>query len=87
MKNVDPSILAAARQIRDKVLMVVNDVTQFGVLSTGERIAVAIVLNRHDLLDEAWGTILESVHRLGRQWTEAALYVQRNGWEDDSYYY
>ena len=44
------------------------------------------MLDRHDLLDRAWGTMLESVDRLGRQWTEAALYVQRNGWEDDTSY-
>lgn len=87
MKHLDPSILAAARQIREKVLMVVADGTTFGVLSTGEKIAVAMVLNRKDLLDRIWGTILESVHRLGRQWTEAALYVQRHGWDDDTYYY
>jgi hypothetical protein len=87
MKNLNPSTLSAARQIRNKVLMVATDGTQFGVLSTGERIAVAMVLNRHDLLDRAWGTILESVHRLGPEWIAAALYVQRNGWADDSYYY
>lgn len=86
MKNVDLTILDAARQIRAKVSMVVTDGTQFGVLSTGEKIAVAMVLDRRDLLDRAWGTMLEGVDRLGRQWTEAALYVQRNGWDDDSCY-
>ena len=25
-----------------------------------------------------------AVHRLGPQWTEAALRVQRNGWQEDS---
>jgi hypothetical protein len=67
-------------RIRSIVRMVVADETRFGVLSTGERIAVALVLDRYDLLQRAWGTIAESIHRLGPDWTEAALRVQRNGW-------
>jgi hypothetical protein len=46
-----------------------------GVWSTGERIAVALVLNKQDLLD--YGTILESVERLGEDWFKAALMAQR----------
>lgn len=71
---------ATEGHIRTKVRMVVADETLFGVLSSGERIAVALVLDRHDLLQRAWGTIAESVHRLGPEWTEAALRVQRSGW-------
>jgi hypothetical protein len=78
MTDVCPSIIDAERQIRAKVRMVLADGTKFGVLSTGERIAVAMVLNRKDLLERAWGTMLESVHRLGPEWTVAALSVQRN---------
>lgn len=66
--------------IRAKVRMIVADEALFSVLSSGERIAVALVLDRYDLLQRAWGTIAESVHRLGPEWTEAALRVQRNGW-------
>ena len=69
-------------QIRAKVQMVLADNNSFGVLSTGERIAVALVLDRYDLLDYAWGTMLEAVNRLGQEWTQAALRVQRNGWDD-----
>jgi len=75
----DP-IAAAAEQIRAKVKMVVADETTFGVLSTGERIAVALVLERHDLLQRALGHVLESVDRLGPLWTQAALRVHRHGW-------
>jgi hypothetical protein len=82
MKTLDPVILDAIKQIRAKVQMVVADGTQFGVLSTGEKIAVAMVLNRHDLMDRTWGTALECVERLGPDWTTAALRVQRDGWED-----
>ncbi len=69
--------------IREKVQMIDADEALFGVLSSGERIAVAIVLDRYDLIQRAWGTIAEAVYRLGPQWTEAALRVQRDGWRDE----
>jgi hypothetical protein len=74
---------AAEAQIRDKVQMVAHDARSFGVLSTGERIAVALVLDRYDLVQKTWGTMLEAVHRLGADWTEAALRIQRQGWHDE----
>jgi hypothetical protein len=66
--------------IRAKVRMVDADESLFGVLSTGERIAVALVLDRSDLVSW-WGTMLEAIDRLGPEWTQAALRVQRYGWE------
>lgn len=66
-------------QIRSKACMVLTDERSFGTLSTGEKIAVAIVLDRYDLIQRAWGTIAEAVERLGTQWTAVALRVQRNG--------
>jgi hypothetical protein len=80
MNELFDPIAAAAEQIRAKVKMVVADETTFGVLSTGERIAVALVLERYDLLQRAWGPVLESIDRLGPVWTDAALRVQRRGW-------
>jgi hypothetical protein len=74
----------AETQIRAKVQMVIADPASFGVLSSGERIAAALVLNRYDLLEYAWGTMLEAVNRLGLEWTQAALRVQRNGWDEPS---
>lgn len=71
---------AAIEQIRRKVQMVVADEASFGVLSTGEKIAVALVLDRYDLV-KWWGTMLEAAHRLGPVWLDAALEVQRNGWD------
>ena len=70
-------------QILEKVRMVAQDARSFGVLSTGERIAVAMVFDRQDLLQKAWGSMLEAVHRLGPEWTLAALRVQRYGWQDE----
>jgi sigma54-dependent transcription regulator len=72
---------SAEAQIRAKVRAFLTDETRFGVFSTGERIAVAVVLDRYDLLQRAWGTIAESMYRLGDEWTTAALRVQRNGWD------
>lgn len=66
--------------IRAKVRMVTANERSFGVLSTGEHIAVALVLDRYDLLD-FWGSMLEAVERLGIEWTQAALRVQRDGWD------
>jgi len=74
--------ITAEAQIRAKVRMVVADESSFGVLSTGERIAVALVLDRYDLV-QRYGTMLEAVDRLGEIWLLAALRVQRNGWEGE----
>jgi hypothetical protein len=73
---------ATEDQIRAKVRLVAQAEQSFGTLSTGERIAVALVLDRYDLLQDAWGSMLEAVHRLGPDWTQAALRIQRHGWLD-----
>ncbi len=56
-------------QIRTKVRLFVDELS-FGTLTTGERIAVALVLDRYDALQDAWGSMLEAVHRLGPDWTK-----------------
>ncbi len=53
---------AAARQILKKVRMFLADATRFGVLSSGERIAGAVVLDRYDSIQRAWGTIAWPLH-------------------------
>ncbi len=58
-----------------KAETVEKDLQRIGVFSTGERIAVALVLDQQDLLD--YGTMLESVERLGDDWFKAALMAQR----------
>ena len=73
----------AEAHIRRNVQSVVMDEHNFGVLSSGEKLAVALVLNRYDLLERAWGTMLAALDRLrSPEWTKAALRVQRLGWED-----
>lgn len=69
-------------RIRDMVRMVERDPPGIGVLSMGERIAVALVLNEPALLPTGW-TILDAVERLGPQWLVAALEVQRQGWREE----
>jgi hypothetical protein len=63
---------------------VAEDESRIGVLSTGEFIAVALVLERYDLLKEAKYTMLEAVNRLGEEWLAAAIEVQRSSWRDDN---
>lgn len=40
----------------------------FGVLSTGEKLAAALVLNRADLLAEAGYSMAEAIDRVGPDW-------------------
>ena len=75
---------AAEAQIRAKVRLVAQAEQSFGTLSTGERIAVALVLDRYDLLQDAWGSMLEAMDRLGSDWIQAALRIQRHGWLDEA---
>lgn len=71
---------AAITQIRAKVRLVSSDPAAFGTLSTGEKCAVALILNDMSLM-QWWGTALDCADRLGEEWLKAAVYVQRNGWE------
>ena len=73
--------MSAVEHIRSKVRMVVAHERSFGVLSTGEKVAVGFVLDRPDLI-RSYGTLIEAADRLGPEWLKAALYVQRNGWDE-----
>lgn len=79
---MSPRNLATEKEIRAKVRMVVANKRSFGVLSTGEKLAVALVLDRPDLW-KFWGTALDVTDRLGPDWLQAALQVQRDGWEGE----
>lgn len=68
----------AERQILGCVRSVMADERHFGVLSTGEKIAVALVLEKPEWLKRAgWPNVLEAVDRLGHEWLDAAVRVQR----------
>lgn len=70
----DPSTVETIRRL---VAAVEHDEPHIGVLSTGEAIAVALVLNRPDLLPRSYHRILDAVDRLGEDWLTAAIAVQR----------
>ena len=72
----------AVRQIRGKVRRVQADPESFAELSTGEKCAVALVLDDPELV-KCYGTMLECVRRLEGEWLTAAIYVQRYGWEEE----
>lgn len=50
-----------------------DDLTTFGVLSTGERLYVALAANRADLLDQLGYTVAEAIARLGQDWTNELI--------------
>jgi hypothetical protein len=64
-------------EIGRMVANVAEDEAAIGVLSMGESIAVALVLNREDLLPHGDYTWIEAVDRLGPEWFAAAHAVQR----------
>ena len=74
-------ILLQSLQNRVTEVVVSVDLNQahFGVLSIGEQIAVALVLDRLDLFRTIHPelTVLEAVTRIGHDWVEAAVAVQR----------
>jgi hypothetical protein len=65
------------RRIAVMVAEVEKDQKRLRVFSTGEQIAVALVLDRSELFPHGGYTMLEAIERLGPDWTRAALRVQR----------
>ncbi|MFE0758770.1 hypothetical protein ACFW16_32735 [Inquilinus sp. NPDC058860] len=51
-----------------------------GVLSTGEACAAALLLNRLDLLSDAYKHPLDALDRLGSTWEAAVRELHQNGW-------
>ena len=68
--------------IVDRIAELVENVERrrpnIGLLSTGEAIAVAMVLNDAELLPEGYATWAEAACRLGEDWLSAAVTVQRD---------
>jgi hypothetical protein len=65
------------QRIAAMVAQVEKDAKHIGVFSTGEQIAIALVLDRTELFPHSGYTMLEAVERLGPDWIRAALRVQR----------
>jgi hypothetical protein len=65
-------------KIREMAEVVESDPKSRGVLSTSERVAVALVLRRMDWLQaDGFGDLDEAYDRLGEEWTEAVGVVVR----------
>ena len=58
------------RQLRSCVVSVQSNEARRGVMSTGERLTVALILNRSDWLAEEQYTIADAVARVGERWME-----------------
>lgn len=62
--------------LKAKALGVLTDESSITKLSAGERVIVALILDRSDLLPRDY-TMLDAYNRLGPELAEAALRVQR----------
>lgn len=56
----------------------------WAVQSTGEKVAVALVLNRADWLEEFQYTIAEAIERSGQEWVSMIPQVARQLAEEDA---
>lgn len=68
----------AAARIQRLAEIAKRDPRRRFVWSTGEQIAVAMVLNKPTWLKEQGYSLLEAVERLGEDWFRASLIVQRS---------
>lgn len=69
-----------ARRLRAMCRAVEADPAHIGVLSTGERCAVALILDKPELLCRG-DTMLYAADRVGQDWLPICLQVQRDGWD------
>jgi hypothetical protein len=56
----------------------------WAVQSTGEKVAVALVLNRADWLEEFDYTIAEAIERAGQEWVAAIPQIARQLAEEEA---
>lgn len=66
------------KEITRLVEVVEADPDHFGALSTGEQIAVALVLNKPEMLPRGYSHVLDAVDRLGNDWLAAAIDVRKS---------
>lgn len=72
-----------AQRIASMCRMVERDPKQIGVFSTGERIAVALVLSRTEFLPAAFDELLPAIDRVGEDWLAACHRVYKAGWREE----
>jgi hypothetical protein len=73
-----PDISSIDNTLKAKARMVLADERVIDRLSAGERVIVALILDRADLLPRDY-TMLDAFDRLGPELAEAAVRVQRAG--------
>ncbi len=69
-----------SQRIKGMVRMVEKKPGSIGLLSTGERCAVALILNKPRLLCQG-DTMLYAAQRVGQDWLEECWRIQRDGWK------
>lgn len=69
--NVDVVLAIERRALEDQAD------NELGPWSTGEKLAVCLVLDRYDWLQAMGYSMLEAVDRLGEDWLAAAQQVRR----------
>ncbi len=67
-------------RLRAMCRAVQHDPNSIGVYSTGERCAIALIMNRPKLLCDG-DTMLYAADRVGDTWLPICLKVQRDGWK------
>lgn len=59
-----------------------KDPEHVGVLSTGERCAVALLHNKPEYLPNGYTHLLEAIDRLETSWVEACIVAHNTGWKE-----
>ncbi|MCK1543395.1 hypothetical protein IVB12_15875 [Bradyrhizobium sp. 179] len=71
---MDPELPARIFKMVERVQ---QDEAHIGVYSASEAIAVALILDRPDLLPRGYNHILEAIERLGDDWLRACIMVRK----------
>jgi hypothetical protein len=74
---MDQEVQRTTKIIQRLVTATLVDPVRYWTASSGERVAIAMTLDRPDLLREQSWTLLTAADRLSRVWRQAALAVQR----------
>lgn len=72
--------MSTRERLEEMARMVEKRPASIGVLSTGERCAVALILNKPRLLCTG-DTMLYAAQRVGSEWLELCWQIQRDGWK------
>lgn len=80
IRKIDKGEIVASERVRRLIRMVAATARHdeaYDVLPSTEKIAVALVLDRHDLLAKERNTILQAIRRVDPAWLQAAQTVEK----------